>query len=68
MTWDYFTAKFADNIDLRYLVRSIRIKWWSKFNTALLKREKIDEWIKSFQRISLAEKQREKEAAFLAEK
>ena len=68
MAWDYSTAKFADNIDLRYLVRSIRLKWWSKFNIALIKKEKIDDWIKSFQHIAPAEKQGEKEAAFLAEK
>ena len=54
MTWDYSTAKFSDDIDLLYLVRSIRIKWWTKFNIALIKRERIDEWIKNFQLNTMA--------------
>ena len=68
MTWDYSTAKFSDDIDIIYLVRSIRIKWWTKFNIVLIKKEKIDEWVKNFQQISPAEKKGEKEALFLAEK
>ena len=68
MAWVYSIAKFSNDIDLLYLVRSIRVKWWSKFNIALIKKEKNDKWVKNFQQISPVEKQRDKEAAFLAEK
>ena len=68
MAQDYSTVKFLDDIDLLYLVRSIRVKWWLKFNIALIKKEKIAEWVKNFQQISSAEKQGDKEVAFLAEK
>ena len=68
MTWDYSIAKLSDDIDILYLVRSIRIKWWSKFNVALIKKKRIDEWVKNFQQISPIVKQGDKEALFLAEK
>ena len=68
MTWDYSAAKLSDDIDLIYLVRSNRIKWWTKFNITLIKKERIDEWVKIFYQVSLAEKQGDKEALFLAEK
>ena len=67
MTWDYSTANFSDDIDIIYLVRSIWIKWCTKFNITLIKKEKINEWVKNFLQISPVEKKGEK-ALFLAEK
>ena len=58
----------SKEIDIIYLVPSIRIKWWTKFNIDLIKKERIDEWVKNSQQVSLDEKQGEKEALFLAEK
>ena len=46
MTWDYSIAQLYDNSEVCSLVRSIRIKWWSKFNHSLVEKPKLDEWIK----------------------
>ncbi|KAJ1389155.1 hypothetical protein SESBI_38506 [Sesbania bispinosa] len=43
--WAYGSVKIDDDLIIQYLVRVIKVKWWNKFNHALLKKEKIDEWL-----------------------
>ena len=40
--------KFGET-DTQYLARSIRVKWWNKFDISLDRKEKIDEWVKMSQ-------------------
>ncbi|KAJ1408700.1 hypothetical protein SESBI_23321 [Sesbania bispinosa] len=45
--WEYGSARIDDDLSVQYLVRVIKVKWWNKFNNALVKREKIDQWLQT---------------------
>jgi hypothetical protein len=45
MTWDYKIFQLFENSNICSLARSIRIKWWNKFNLDLVQKSRIDEWI-----------------------
>ncbi|MED6212451.1 hypothetical protein PIB30_083472 [Stylosanthes scabra] len=77
MSWDYDSAAFKDSPSIQYLIRVIKIKWWSKYDLNLLRKAAIDQWLSSSQKhpaiTSLSNNMMnkisyEKESQFLAQK
>lgn len=67
--WKYTIYHPYEDIDMKMLARQIRIKWWKKFNTDLIKKERINEWLINagiMQKVELP--QSTDESAFLMEK
>ncbi|MED6127203.1 hypothetical protein PIB30_085832, partial [Stylosanthes scabra] len=50
MSWDYDSAAFEDSPSIPYLIRVIKIKWWSKYDLNLLRKAAIDQWLSSSQK------------------
>ncbi|MED6177919.1 hypothetical protein PIB30_102682 [Stylosanthes scabra] len=50
MSWDYDSAAFEDSPNIQYLIRVIKIKWWSKYDLNLLRKAAIDQWLSSSQK------------------
>ncbi|MED6128985.1 hypothetical protein PIB30_103315, partial [Stylosanthes scabra] len=50
MSWDYDSAAFEDSPSIQYLIRVIKIKWWSKYDLNLLRKAAIDQWLSSSQK------------------
>ncbi|MED6226099.1 hypothetical protein PIB30_100173, partial [Stylosanthes scabra] len=50
MSWDYDSAAFEDFPSIQYLIKVIKIKWWSKYDLNLLRKAAIDQWLSSSQK------------------
>ncbi|MED6206937.1 hypothetical protein PIB30_031279 [Stylosanthes scabra] len=77
MSWDYDSAAFEDSPSIQYLIRVIKIKWWSKYDFNILRKAAIDQWLSTSQKhpaitsssINMTNKiSYEKESQFLAQK
>nr|KYP31727.1 hypothetical protein KK1_047809 [Cajanus cajan] len=71
VTWDYIFRQPYDNVPLKILSRSIKIKWWKKFDLNLISKPRIKEWAKGNSPTVLQQdnkKKLAKDTQFLAEK
>nr|KYP34346.1 polyprotein [Cajanus cajan] len=69
MSWDYEYRQPYSNNNLLLLTRSIKVKWWKKFDINLLSLKRIDDWVKtSSLGITKPSKDLDEETKFLAEK
>jgi len=69
VAWDYAITQPYEGVEIKSLSRRIRIKWWRKFNTKLVQKEKIKEWLQITQAQTEEHPQRiNEESLFLSEK
>ncbi|CAJ2665578.1 unnamed protein product [Trifolium pratense] len=67
-SWTFKKELSIPNSNTFWIVRSIRIKWWNKFNPDLIKAQVLQDWFNKNPKCLVPKEVAEKEEEFLAEK